>query len=95
VVQVHGSGRALLYGLNTSHPFAGALATLLEEEQRRWERLLARIRETPAENRSYTGAVTLMVAAAIAYADAITAKQKGVVNKQNHQAASRLMREAL
>ncbi len=50
---------------------------------------------TLADNKSYNGAITLMVTAAIAYADAITAKLKGVVNKQDHQAASRLLREAL
>lgn len=36
-----------------------------------------------------------MVSAAIGYADAITARLKGVVNKQDHQAAARLLREAL
>jgi len=44
---------------------------------------------------SYNGAITLMVNAAIAYADAVTAKRKGVVNKQDHQTAPRLLREAL
>jgi len=55
----------------------------------------ARSLVTFAENKSYNGAITLMVAAAIGYADAITGKVKGVVNKQDHQAASRLLREAL
>lgn len=50
---------------------------------------------TLAENKSYNGAITLMVTASIGYADAITAKHKGVVNKQDHQAASRLLREVL
>lgn len=50
---------------------------------------------TLADNKSYNGAITLMVTAVIAYADAITAKLKGVVNKQDHQAASRLLRKAL
>lgn len=50
---------------------------------------------TLAESKSYNGAITLMVIAAIGYADAITAKLKGVVNKQDHQAAPRLLREAL
>ena len=36
-----------------------------------------------------------MVAAAIAYADAVTAQTKGIVNKQDHQAAPRLLRDAL
>jgi len=48
-----------------------------------------------ADNRSYNGAITLMVAAAIGYADAITAKFKGVVNKRDHQTAPRLLREVL
>jgi hypothetical protein len=48
-----------------------------------------------AGNQSYNGAITLMVAAAIAYADAITAKRKGVVNKQDHPSAARLLRDAL
>lgn len=36
-----------------------------------------------------------MVAAAIGYSDAITAKGRGVVNQQDHQAAPRLLRELL
>ena len=72
--------------------------------EREWAGRLTRAREfhesarslvTLAENRSYYGAVALMVTAAIAYADAITAKRKGIVNKQDHLAASRLLREAL
>ena len=55
----------------------------------------ARSLVTLAENRSYNGAITLMVSAAIGYADAITARLKGVVNTQDHQAAARLLREAL
>lgn len=55
----------------------------------------ARSLVTLAESKSYNGAITLMIAAAIAYADAITAKLKGVINKQDHQTASRLLREAL
>jgi hypothetical protein len=43
----------------------------------------------------YNGAITLMVTASIGYADAITAKLKGVVNKQDHQTAARLLREVL
>lgn len=46
LVKVHGSGRAQLYALNQSHPFATALVALFQEEQRRWERLLAAVRET-------------------------------------------------
>ncbi|MCM8594065.1 hypothetical protein [Accumulibacter sp.] len=48
-----------------------------------------------AQSKSYNSAVTLMVTAAIAYGDAITAKVKGVVNKQDHQSAPRLLREVL
>lgn len=55
----------------------------------------ARSLVTLAENRSYNGAITLMVSAAIAYTDAITAKRRGVVNQQDHQTAPRLLREAL
>ena len=47
------------------------------------------------ENSSYNGAITLMVTAAIGYADAITAKHKAIVNKQDHLAAPRLLRETL
>ena len=36
-----------------------------------------------------------MVTAAIAYGDAITARAKAVVNKQDHLGAPRLLREAL
>jgi hypothetical protein len=50
---------------------------------------------TLAASQSYNGPITLMVTAAIGYADAITAKLKGVVNKQDHQAAPRLLREVL
>lgn len=55
----------------------------------------ARSLVTLADNTSYNGAITPMVTAAIGYADAITAKHKGVVNKQDHQAASRPLREVL
>lgn len=47
------------------------------------------------QNKSYNGAITLVVTAAIAYGDAMTAKAKGVVNQQDHQSAPRLLREAL
>ncbi|HSI60303.1 MAG TPA: hypothetical protein VLA16_22285 [Ideonella sp.] len=50
---------------------------------------------TLAQSKSYNGAITLMVTAAIAYADAVTAEVKGVVNKQDHQNAPRLLREVL
>lgn len=53
----------------------------------------ARSLVTLAESKSYNGAITLMIAAAIGYADAVTAKLGGVVNKQDHQAAPRLLRE--
>lgn len=55
----------------------------------------ARTLVTLAQGKSYNGAVTLMVTAAIAYGDAITAKVKRVVNKQDHQNAPRLLREVL
>jgi hypothetical protein len=48
-----------------------------------------------AESRSYNGAITLMITAAIAYSDAIAARLKGVVNKQDHQSATRLLRDVL
>lgn len=48
-----------------------------------------------AQSKSYNPAVTLMVTAAIAYGDAITAKARGVVNRQDHQGAPRLLREIL
>lgn len=55
----------------------------------------ARSLVTLAHSKSYNPAITLMVTAAIGYADAITAKHRGVVNKQDHQAAPRLLREVL
>jgi hypothetical protein len=55
----------------------------------------ARSLVTLAQARSYNGAITLMVTAAIAYCDAITAKASGVVNQQDHQSAPRLLREVL
>ncbi len=48
-----------------------------------------------AQNKSCNAAVALMVTAAIAYSDAITAKARGVVNQQDHQGAPRLLREIL
>lgn len=45
LVKVHGSGRAQLHALNESHPLADALVALFQEEQQRWERLLATIRD--------------------------------------------------
>lgn len=50
---------------------------------------------TLASSSSYNGAITLMITAAIGYVDAITAKQRGVVNRQDHQSAPRLLREVL
>ena len=44
---------------------------------------------------TYNPAITLMVACAIAYAEAITAKRKSVINKQDHASAPRLLREVL
>jgi hypothetical protein len=55
----------------------------------------ARSLVTLGRNRSYNGAITLMVTAVIAYGDAITAKAKGVVNKQDHHSAPKLLREVL
>ncbi len=55
----------------------------------------ARSLVTLGESKSYNGAVTLMVTAVIADGDAITAKGKGVVNKQDHQNAPKLLREVL
>ena len=53
----------------------------------------ARSLVTLEASRTYNPAITLMVASAIAYA--ITAKRKGVINKQDHAAAPRLLREVL
>lgn len=55
----------------------------------------ARSLVTLRQNTSYNGAVTLMVTAAIAYADAVTVKARGAVNTQNHQNAPQLLREVL
>jgi len=55
----------------------------------------ARSLVTLAQSKSYNSAIALMVMAAIAYSDAITAKAKQVVNKQDHQSAARLLREVL
>lgn len=55
----------------------------------------ARSLVTLGQNRSYNGAITLIVMAAIAYADAVTTRTRGVVNKQDHQSAPKLLREAL
>ena len=55
----------------------------------------ARSLVTLGENRSYNGAITLMITAAIAYGDAVTSAVKGIVNRQDHQGAPRLLREVL
>ncbi|WP_157266704.1 nucleotidyltransferase domain-containing protein [Azohydromonas aeria] len=45
LVQAHGIGRAQVYLLNESHPFAHPIAALFREEAQRWERLLATVRD--------------------------------------------------
>lgn len=55
----------------------------------------ARSLVTLGQGKSYNGAITLMVAAAIAYGDAITARIRGTVNQQDHRNAPQLLREAL
>jgi len=45
LVLVQGSGRALLYALNMSHPFAKPLEALFQHERQRWEILMTGIRE--------------------------------------------------
>ena len=55
----------------------------------------ARSLVTLEDSSTYNPAITLMVACAIAYADAITAKRRGVVNTLDHASAPRLLREVL
>lgn len=55
----------------------------------------ARALVTLGQGQSYNGAVALMVTAAIAYTDCLTAQAKGVINLRDHQGAPRLLREAL
>lgn len=50
---------------------------------------------TLEDTSTYNPAITLMVDCAIAYADAITAKRKSVVNTKDHGSAPRLLREVL
>ena len=45
LVKAHGSGRTHLYELNAAHPLASSLASLFQDEQRRWDGLLTSIRE--------------------------------------------------
>ena len=45
LVKAHGTGRAKLYELVASHPFADVLVALFQTEQQRWDRLLESIRE--------------------------------------------------
>ena len=45
LAKVHGSGRTRGYELDRSHPLAAPLASLLLEEARRWDGLLASIRK--------------------------------------------------
>lgn len=49
LVKVHGTGRAQVHVLDESHPFAGAIAALFQEEHQRWERVLTAVRETLAK----------------------------------------------
>lgn len=55
----------------------------------------ARSLVTLGHSKSDNGAITLIVTAAIAYGDAVTAKARGVVSKQDHQSAPKLRREVL
>jgi len=55
----------------------------------------ARSLVTLADSSTYNPAITLMVACAITYADAITARRQAVVNTQDHASAPRLLREVL
>ena len=55
----------------------------------------ARALVTLEDSRTYNPAIALMVNSAIAYADAITARYKAVVNTQDHAAAPRLLRDVL
>jgi len=59
LVVIHGSGRTQLYALNPSHPFAGALVALFQEEQRRWDALLESIRGVLAKRGPAVGAAWL------------------------------------
>lgn len=52
----------------------------------------ARSLVTLGQSKSYNSAITLMVTAAIAYADAVAAKPRGVINKQDHQSAPKRAR---
>jgi len=72
-----------------------AKGRLLQAREFREFRESARSLVTLEASSTYNPAITLMVACAIAYADAITAKRKGVINKQDHAAAPRLLRETL
>jgi hypothetical protein len=55
----------------------------------------ARSLVTLENSSTYNPAIALMVACAIAYADAITARRQGIVNTQDHASAPRLLREVL
>lgn len=57
--------------------------------QAREVRESARTLVTLESSSTYNPAIALIVACAIAYSDAITAKRKGVVNTQDHAAAVR------
>jgi hypothetical protein len=64
-------------------------------QQAREFREAARSLVTLEDSSTDNPAITLMVACAIAYADAITARRQGVVNTKDHASAPRLLREAL
>lgn len=59
LVAVHGSGRSRLYELDGSHPLAPSLASLFQEEQRRWDGLLSSIREVLDRQGAAVGAAWL------------------------------------
>lgn len=59
LVKAHGSGRTQLYELSAAHPLASSLAALFRDEQERWSRILASIREVLEGHGTSVGAAWL------------------------------------
>jgi predicted nucleotidyltransferase len=56
LVKVHGSGRTQLYDIDMAHPLAQSLAALFQAEQKRWDVLMASIRQVLESHKGVTAA---------------------------------------
>ncbi len=92
-VKVHGAGRAQLYELNASHPLASSLASLFQDEQRRWDALLSSIREVLARQGAAVSAAWLY--GSVARGDDSPTSDLDIALVVRSQAVADRIREAL